>query len=363
MTRIIFLGGFLGAGKTTTLLRLAHELVRSGKRVGILSNDQGQELVDTELFRSSGFETRDVRGGCFCCRLDDFVCEAGTLISTLQPDFLLAEPVGSCTDLVATVLRPLAHIQPRAFEVGPFAVLVDPVRAREVLSREGNATLSEKVTYIYRLQQMEADAIAINKLDMLRPHELAEVTALLRAQFPGKQILSFSARTGEGFEGFATWALGPDHAGLAPSPAIDYDTYAEGEAELAWFDGRFTISAAEPVDMDESLLALGAFLRTRISAADLEIAHVKMLLRAGDRISALSISRSGAPIELSRSTDARALMLELIVNARVAAHPEQLRAIVEMCLSSWAGTLRASVSKGPVASFSPSRPVPTRRMA
>ena len=31
------------------------------------------------------------------------------LTSTLKPDFLLAEPVGSCTDLVATVLRPLKH--------------------------------------------------------------------------------------------------------------------------------------------------------------------------------------------------------------------------------------------------------------
>ena len=54
MTRLIFLGGFLGSGKTTTLLRLASNLAREGKKVGILTNDQGQELVDTELFRASG---------------------------------------------------------------------------------------------------------------------------------------------------------------------------------------------------------------------------------------------------------------------------------------------------------------------
>jgi hypothetical protein len=30
--------------------------------------------------------------------LDDFVAQAQALTATLLPDFLLAEPVGSCTD-------------------------------------------------------------------------------------------------------------------------------------------------------------------------------------------------------------------------------------------------------------------------
>jgi Ni2+-binding GTPase involved in maturation of urease and hydrogenase len=362
MTRLVFLGGFLGAGKTTTLLRLAGDLVRAGKKVGILTNDQGQELIDSELFRASGLETRDVRGGCFCCRLDDFVGQAAALTSMLKPDFLLAEPVGSCTDLVATVLRPLRHLHPEDFEIGPFTVVVDPIRARDALSREGRATLSEKVAYIYRLQQMEAEAIAINKIDQLRPDELEEVTGLLRAQFPAQRILSFSARTGEGFADLAEWLLGPNSAVPSRSPDIDYDVYAEGEAELAWFDGRFGISAPEPIDMDEVLMKLGVLMRERLAATELEIAHIKLLLRDGDRVCALSIARGSAPPELSRSADARSPSLDLLVNARVAAQPDHLRAVMDDCLRSWAETLQVSVSHGPIASFSPQRPVPTRRM-
>src|SRR5882672_5221050 len=154
MTRLVFLGGFLGSGKTTTLLRLATDLVRAGRRVGILTNDQGNELVDTELFRASGLATRDVRGGCFCCRLDDFVEQATALTSATKPDFLFAEPVGSCTDLTATVLRPLKHLHADAFEIGPLTALVDPARARDVLSSTGRASLSDKITYIYKLQQL-----------------------------------------------------------------------------------------------------------------------------------------------------------------------------------------------------------------
>jgi Ni2+-binding GTPase involved in maturation of urease and hydrogenase len=361
MTRLIFLGGFLGSGKTTTLLRLAGDLTRRGNKVGILTNDQGQELVDTEIFRASGFETRDVRGGCFCCRLSDFVGQAEALTSTMKPDFLLAEPVGSCTDLAATVLRPLRHLHPDHFEISPFTVLVDPIRARDVLSRTGNATLSDKVTYVYKLQQMEADAIAVNKVDMLLPDELVDLTGLLRTQFPAQRILTFSARTGEGFDDLAALLLSPSPGGLTRSPDIDYDMYAAGEAELAWFDGRFHISAPKPIDMDQALMQLGSLLRERLSANELQIAHVKLFLRAGERVCSLSIPRGAAP-ELSRSAGAYPLFLDLIVNARVAACPDQLKTIVQEGLQSWAETLQVSLSPQSLSSFSPPRPVPTHRI-
>lgn len=362
MIPLIFIGGFLGAGKTTTLLRLAADLVKSGKRVGILTNDQGQDLVDTELFRASGLETRDVRGGCFCCRLDDFVSQAATLASTSKPDVLLAEPVGSCTDLVATVLRPLRHFHAEDFEIGPLTVLVDPLRARRALSREGNASLSEKVSYIYRLQQMEADTIAINKIDLLSPDELTDVTGLLRTQFPAQRILGFSAHTGEGFTDLAALLLAPNVTRLGRSPDIDYDVYAAGEAELAWYDGWFAIEARDPLIIDEALMQLGALLSRRLTTSDLEIAHVKLLVRAGDRTGVLSISRSGAAPELARQAFARANSFDLLVNARVAARPDELRAIVEECLHSWVSMLDASVCSGPISSFSPPRPVPTHRI-
>jgi hypothetical protein len=246
--------------------------------------------------------------------------------------------------------------------MGPYTVLVDPVRARAALSREGNATLSEKVAYIYRLQQMEAEAIAINKIDRLRPEELAEVTGLLQDRFPAQRILSFSARSGAGFDELATWLLGPGASRLPSSPDIDYDVYAAGEAELAWFDGRFEILAQEPLVMDDALMQLGVLLRERLSAAGLEIAHVKLLLHGGDSVCALSIPRSDAPPELSRTAGKRAQSLDLLVNACVAARPDDLSAIVNDCLRSWAALLEVSISDGPVSSFSPPRPVPTHRI-
>ena len=38
-TQVILVGGFLGAGKTTLLARATEQLVRQGKRVGLITND------------------------------------------------------------------------------------------------------------------------------------------------------------------------------------------------------------------------------------------------------------------------------------------------------------------------------------
>ena len=39
--RYIMIGGFLGAGKTTAVAELAQRLSDEGKRVGLITNDQG----------------------------------------------------------------------------------------------------------------------------------------------------------------------------------------------------------------------------------------------------------------------------------------------------------------------------------
>ena len=58
--KFILMGGFLGAGKTTTLSRLARHYMDAGRKVGIVTNDQAQDLVDTNNLRSQGFDVGEV---------------------------------------------------------------------------------------------------------------------------------------------------------------------------------------------------------------------------------------------------------------------------------------------------------------
>ena len=125
--RYLMVGGFLGAGKTTTLIRLARHYMDRGLRVGIITNDQATDLVDTHTFRSQGFNVGEVAGACFCCHFDELISTIKTLETDQTPDIILSEPVGSCTDLVATVIRPIEQLFGAQFSVAPYAVYVENV--------------------------------------------------------------------------------------------------------------------------------------------------------------------------------------------------------------------------------------------
>src|SRR6476660_1265432 len=159
--RYIMLGGFLGAGKTTAVGKLARQLSEQGSRVPLITNDQGRNLVDTAMLRSQGFATEEIPGGCFCCRFDSLVDAAERLTANTRPEIFIAEPVGSCTDLAATVTYPLRRMYRDNFTVAPISVLVDPIRAQRVFGLQNGGNFSEKVLYIYRKQIEEADIVVI----------------------------------------------------------------------------------------------------------------------------------------------------------------------------------------------------------
>src|SRR3989441_9779429 len=92
--RFVMVGGFLGAGKTTALARLARFYMDRGQRVGLVTNDQAQDLVDTNSLRAQGFSVEEVPGACFCCKFDELVDKVGALEASQRPEVILAEPVG-----------------------------------------------------------------------------------------------------------------------------------------------------------------------------------------------------------------------------------------------------------------------------
>src|SRR5438270_10261209 len=187
--RFVMIGGFLGAGKTTTLARLARAYRERGQRVGLVTNDQAQDLVDTNSLRAQGFPVEEVAGACFCCRFDDLVGQVGRLEQNERPDVILAEPVGSCTDLVATVVQPLRDLYGTRFQVAPYPVLFKPSHGLRILRNDPGSGFSSKAAYIFRKQLEEADAIVINRIDELSPDAVEQLAELVSKECPGVPVL------------------------------------------------------------------------------------------------------------------------------------------------------------------------------
>lgn len=364
--RYIMVGGFLGAGKTTAVARLARHLTDQGLRVGLITNDQGSELVDTAMLRSHGFATEEIAGGCFCCRFNSLVEAADKLAQGARPEVFIAEPVGSCTDLVATVTYPLRRMYGDRFAIAPLSVLVDPVRAARVLGLETGGQFSEKVRYIYLKQLEEADLIVINKCDTLEAGRRTALRAALAREFPKAELLEISARTGEGLDPWFARVNDSEQTARAVM-TVDYQTYAEGEALLGWLNATALLAAPAGFDSDAVLAALAADVQSRLRAAGAEVAHFKMTLNPdntfGGAVAVINLVRSDLVPELSQSLEDPVTSGQLIINLRAEAAPQTLADAVRAALAAlpqrFAG-LTAALEH--LEYFRPGKPVPTHRV-
>jgi G3E family GTPase len=377
-TRVLLVGGFLGAGKTTLIARAAEILATRGQKVGLVTNDQAPGLVDTAHLAAQGCDVEEVAGGCFCCRFDDLLEALGRLAigsddDGCTPDVLIGEPVGSCTDLAATVVRPLQLYQAAHYSVAPFTVVVDPHRAAEALGMaEGAPTFPDNVTYIYRKQLEEADVIAVNKIDPLAADDRDALLARLRHDYPAAQVVALSAQTGEGVETWLDLVLKTQSLPAGRQQIdVDYDTYAEGEAALGWLNADYRLSAAADAESPHwpavAAVVLDA-LRRGLIARNAEVAHLKIrLVDPGDTLSLVgNLTRSGETpsvrVETGPSGPATP-EARLTVNARARIEPEGLEAIVAESLAKVASNLGLRLDRDSLASFAPGRPVPTHRLA
>jgi G3E family GTPase len=360
--RFVMIGGFLGAGKTTTMARLARFYMTRGQRVGLVTNDQAQDLVDTNSLRAQGFPVEEVAGACFCCRFDDLVGKVGRLQEGERPDVILAEPVGSCTDLVATVVQPLRDLYGERFEVAPYPVLFKPSHGLRILRNESGGGFSPKAAYIFTKQLEEADAVVINRIDEISPAVLMEVSQLVAKAYPGTPVLRMSAKTGSGFEGL-TELLDQEGQFGRKILDIDYDIYAEGEAELGWLNAAATVSAAKPFDLDALLLDLVKALRKTFQEQGWEVAHLKTIGLHDISFGVANLVSNASTPELSLPSQGTVSQAEVIVNARVAADPALLEAVVRDRVAEVCRGIGASAVFQSVQSFRPGRPMPTHRYA
>ena len=359
--RYIMIGGFLGAGKTTAVVRLARHLTARGQCVGLITNDQGSELVDTAMLRARGFATEEIPGGCFCCRFNSLTEAAERLTAAARPDVFIAEPVGSCTDLVATVTYPLRRIYGDDFSIAPVSVLVDPVRARRVLGLEEGGKFSSKVLYIYRKQLEEADIIVINKIDLLDDSQLRSLHEALAEQFPHAEIVEIAARDSRNLEAWFEQITSSEQQARIPME-VNYDVYAEGESLLGWLNCTAQLSASDPFDAGELLSAISARIQQRLREEQAEIAHLKMTLSPdqaiGGAIAAISLVRNDFVPELSLELEDPVQSGQLIINLRAEAAPELLREVVSESLRALPG---AEAKLEHIEAFRPGRPTPTHR--
>ncbi|MFI0902997.1 GTP-binding protein [Streptomyces sioyaensis] len=364
MITFIPLTGFLGAGKTTTMTAAALALQERGRKVAVITNDQGVELVDTKLVRSKLDAVAEVTGGCFCCKFEDLVEAIVALVASDQVDTVIAEAVGSCTDLQATVVRPLRRYYGEQMVVAPLTTVVDPLRFlafdRAVQRGEPESDLS----YLFRQQLTEADVIAVNKLDTIKADRATELLDRLRAEYPNAAVVGYSATGGDHLPDLLG-AWGGPSGNEAVELGVDYDRYAAAEAQLAWMNQELDLVAVgETFDATAWARSVLEHLSAWAEATGSLIGHAKLTVGTGeDDFAKLSVTGAGEPPSPDRAADGPTAAARAVVNARVACEPAALDRAVQDAVTAADQAHDVTSSATTPVSFKPGYPRPVHRLA
>ncbi|MDD1768679.1 MAG: hypothetical protein LUQ55_01695 [Methanomassiliicoccales archaeon] len=353
-TRMAIIGGFLGAGKTTLATKIAARLREMDKSVAIITNDPGEALVDTQYSKSLGFDVSEVLRGCFCCRFPDFLRSARTLVSSGRPDIILAEPVGSCTDLLATVVAPLKTVYPDEFEVAPLMILVDSTRL--LSDAIGSETPGD---YLRRHQIEEGEVVVLTKTDMTPKERVEELKGIVRKINQKATIVTYSSITGEGL-GELIENVSSNRVSKNNPVDIDYDIYAAAEAELGWYNGSFRLTLPGKTDTYDMTMRVLRSVSDEYEADD--VAHVKIMLVSETNALKMSLVCQYVNVDGVKGSRYGEGASSLIVNARIVSSPDRLKDIVRKAVASSLERIGLQADSFEDDSFSPARPEPTHMM-
>jgi G3E family GTPase len=359
---IACIGGFLGAGKTTALRAAALELKSRGLKVAIITNDQGTGLVDTESVRDLDVPIREIGGGCFCCKFEDLVTQAEQILDQERPEIILAEAVGSCTDLSATVYQPLRKYYRHEFDLAPLSILVEPERIRALTDHDSNG-FPETIRYLFEKQLAEADLIVLNKTDVLSPTEIETLARLLNSTIQDVPVHRMSALTGEGVADWVNILLSKRAAGKHILD-IDYNVYAKAEAALGWLNATVEVTAPSDFSPRELAGSLIKSMQHSVVKGGMEIAHLKILVATETETDHIALTNNrGMPQWSVGGVFPNVRELSLMINARVHATPEQLTQVTEDSLTASEMDFGVKTRVAHLESFTPLPPKPRYRFS
>ncbi len=308
---VAVIGGFLGAGKTTLILKAARLLQSRGVRVAAVLNDQGDDLVDTQLVRRNGVQADQVAGGCFCCRFPDLI-DALDRLGAHDPGVIFAEAVGSCVDIVATTLRPLMRDYPARYRVAPLTVLVH--------EHPDGADLR----YLFEHQLAEADLVI---------HRDVDVAGWV------DQLLQSGVQAG------------------TRRITVDYARYTEAEAALGWLNARAVVRPSPAVGPSMVVGPLLDDLDHALTEAGIRIVHLKVIAQCESGYVKAAVTANGREPGVEGVLDASpAAEHDVLVNLRALGTPGELEEIVRQSFAKLPADWRD------MHAFRPAAPVPHLRL-
>ena len=183
------IGGFLGSGKTTAILRIAAKCRSADMTVVILVNEMGEVGVDGATMKSEGYDAVELPDGCICCSLSGSLQTALKNIDRdIHPDILIIEPTGLA---LPHKVREFVHTSLIDSDRTVIVGIADAQRFDELISTKRE---------FFERQLHASNFIFVNKSDTVTEEKLDTIIGKVKDMFHGIDVIPASASKGKGMD-------------------------------------------------------------------------------------------------------------------------------------------------------------------
>lgn len=173
--------GFLGAGKTTYILKILADHKEQGK-IAVIVNDFGELDIDGQVVQQATALVKELPQGCICCSLQaELPLAMAEIEKKYQPERLIIEPSGIASP--EHIIKIFEHY----YKQSPWVLTC-------LVSAETFKLYRENFGDFFKQQIACAGQVILNKADTVSPEELWEIEVALMAINP--QALILTARHG-----------------------------------------------------------------------------------------------------------------------------------------------------------------------
>lgn len=326
MKKFCVFSGFLGSGKTTTMMALTKYYTEHYGKTAMISNDLGHgvNLADNRLAQLSGCNASEMTEDCICYQNENLAERINSYYED-GCELVISDIPGFGVGALEHVYHGLSEKYPGVYSLAPFTVLIEPETVELMRRGEGG-----DLRYILDTQLVEADLIVLNKCDTIDSKTADSEKTWLMKNYPLAPVVCISALTGDGLEELSM-AL-KDSCAAMRRPDIGY-----GGAEFMKAMGGISeyylqyhaVVCCDSFDGNAYLTDIADTVRGKLAGTGCEIPHLKLLAwePEGD-FGKVDFIGSARETVLTRSFTKPCTELAVILNASAVCPEEKLRELI-----------------------------------
>lgn len=331
--RFMVVSGFLGAGKTTTMLALTEYINSTGKRAAIIANDLGaSNIIDAEYSGRQNVEVATVAGICICYA-EELLIERIYRLNKEPKDIVMSDIPGCGLGALEHVYGMLDEKYKDEILLAPFIVITDPERLRMIMPERADINLPEDMKFLLDAQLKEADCIVLNKTDLMTEEEVDRYVKFLEQVRPGIPVFAISAKEKKGLEPLADYVLSAESAVNITDIGYYDQAFIDAEEKLSWFNRSVYITTKDGSTFDGNQFAddLIDEIRNGLIENRKNVPHLKTFTvgQEGDYGKCSLIGVDYDILHDSQLKEADVSKMKLVVNARAVCESDLLIDIMD----------------------------------